>query len=223
MNHDRSRRDVLGAIAAGGAVALAGCLDDDSADAIDPEELPLGFTEDFTDGFEWERDATIGDQVDLDEWDWSIELSDAQVYTGERAAEVYTEGGYDDGLAFLLRRIDIAPDHAYDVEVSIQAWSGTQSDVNNLRRLACYLGPDRPETQNDFPEADWDSSDEGETDFGGIREPLNQAEGWHEHTFEWTSSTLDTDVLYFAVGVDVVWETDLTYYLDDVTVSLEAR
>lgn len=218
MQRPQSRRSVLTGIAAAGTAALAGCLGDDPD--IDPDDVEIALVEDFSDGFGWTKEAAIGPEVDLDDWEWSIELSDEEVHVGERAVEVYTEGRYDDGLAWLVTTIDIEPGLAYHAEASVHAWSYAYSD-NNLRRLACYLGPDRPEDQSDFPEPDWDSTDEGETDYGGIRDPLNRAEGWYEHTFEWQSPTLDTDTLYFAVGVGVVWESDLTYYLDDIEVVLE--
>ena len=198
---------------------IAGCLGDDD----DGEDLTFTFEETFDDGLDdWEIEAAIGPEVDLEDWDWSIDLTDEPVHVGEQSIEVFTEGRYDDGLAWLATTIEIEPDRRYHAEASVHAWSQSYSD-NNLRRLACYLGPDTPESQTDFPQADWTSTDKDEPSYGGIRDPLNRAEGWHEHTFEWESPRLSTNELTFAVGIGVVWETDLTYYLDDFEVILETR
>jgi hypothetical protein len=43
-------------------------------------------------------------------------------------------------------------------------------------------------------------------------------EGWYEYAFEWTVPA-DADALFVSVGVSVVWESDATHFVDDVTVS----
>jgi hypothetical protein len=49
----------------------------------------------------------------------------------------------------------------------------------------------------------------------GPEEPLS--------AFEWTTPRLETDRLHLSVGTTVVWETEMTHYIDDVTVELAPR
>ncbi len=83
-------------------------------------------------------------------------------------------------------------------------------------------GPDRPTSESSFPAPNENSTGE-DRPAGGLREPLNRADGWEEYRFTWASPTLETDRLYFAVGISAVWETRLRYFVDDVVVELEAQ
>jgi hypothetical protein len=85
------------------------------------------------------------------------------------------------------------------------------------------LGSDRPAVEEDFPEPGQNTTEYGETPYGGLREPLWLTDGWREYSFEWTTPELTTDTLYVAVGTSVIWEGDATHYVDDVSVELQTR
>ncbi|MFW6448379.1 MAG: hypothetical protein ACOC0X_02430, partial [Halobacteriota archaeon] len=211
--------------ASAGATAIAGCLGLGAEDDDNPESVTL--EEDFEgdDGQEdpladWETEAHIGPEVDLDAFEWSIESTDERAKSGERSVSIFTEGKYDDGTAWLVRAIDVEPGYAYEAEASVYAWSDSES-FNELRKLVSYLGPERPESEMDFPQSGEHSIDD--VPGAGLREPLDRAEGWEEYTFTWDTPELEADTLYFAVGVSVVWETDRMYFIDDVEVTLEPQ
>ena len=90
--------------------------------------------------------------------------------------------------------------------VAAAFWSASES-FNTTAETALYAGPVSPEVEGDF-------------DVSGV---LNQVAGWklYEHTRDVTSGA--DGQLHIGVGVNVVWETWITYYLDDVRVWVEPR
>ena len=213
-----NRRDVLRAGAVAGIAGLAGCVvpgGDDDADSA--------FAESFEDGLgDWETGAAIGPEVDLAEFEWEVGVSDAQAVVGDQSLQVWNEGSYDDGVTWAVHPVSVESGRAYEVEVAGQFWSESES-FNTIRDAVMRLGPEPPAAEADFPQPGVNTSELGETPYGGLREPLWLADGWHEYDFEWTTPELSTDTLYLAVGTAVIWEADATHYVDDLSVSTEAR
>lgn len=85
------------------------------------------------------------------------------------------------------------------------------------------LGPEPAAVEEDFPQLGVNSTEFGETPYGGLLEPLWLADDWREYTFEWTTPELTTDTLHFAVGTAVIWEADATHYVDDLSVTVEPQ
>ena len=182
---------------------------------------------DFYEGFEdgaddWETAAHIGPEVDVDEFEWTIEPDTAEAASGQNSLRVTNEGDYDDGTCWAVHPVDISGDGPFEISVSAQFWSESES-FNILRNAVMRLGPERPSTEADFPDPGQNTSALGETPYGGLREPLHLAEGWREYAFTWTTPELSTDRLYVALGTSVVWETEATHYIDDVRVEIEPR
>ena len=208
------RRDVLRAGAAGivGA-ALAGCLAPRAG----------GFDEGFEAGIgDWETDAAIGPEVDVADFEWTIDVSGEEAYTGERSLRIANGGDYDDGVSWAVHPIPVDPGRAYTATATAQFWSESES-FNTLRDAVFRLGPDAPETEEEFPNPGVNTTQLGETPYGGLREPLWLTDGWREYAFEWTTPVLETDTLYVALGTSVIWEGDATHYVDDVSVTLQPR
>jgi len=211
------RRDLLraGSLAAlGGVAGIAGCTG-----RIGESVFHEGFEEGLGD---WTADAAIGPEVDVEEFEWEVEVSDEEAAEGQRSLRVFNEGDYDDGTTWVVHSIPIEGGRAYTVEVTAQIWSESES-FNTLRDAVMRLGPERPGTEEDFPQPGVNTSALGETPYGGLREPLWLADGWREYAFEWTTPTLSTDTLYVAVGTSVIWEGDATHYVDDLSVELRPR
>ena len=211
------RRDLLraGSLAAvGGLASVAGCTG-----RIGETAFHEGFEEGLGD---WTADAAIGPEVDVEEFEWAVEVSDEEAAEGQRSLRVFNEGDYDDGTTWVVHSIPIEGGRAYTVEVTAQIWSESES-FNTLRDAVMRLGPERPGTEEDFPQPGVNTSALGETPYGGLREPLWLADGWREYAFEWTTPTLSTDTLYVAVGTSVIWEGDATHYGDDLSIELRPR
>lgn len=208
------RRDVLRGSAAVGTVALAGCTFGANTPA---------FQEGFESGLgDWTADAAIGPEVDIEEFDWEVDVSDAEAAAGERSLRIWNEGDYDDGVSWAVHPVRVTPVEAYQITVTAQFWSESES-FNTLRDAVMRLGPEPPAVEEDFPHPGVNTSALGETPYGGLREPLWLADGWRAYAFEWTTPELSTDRLHLAVGTSVIWEGDATHYVDDVTVEFEPR
>ena len=208
------RREARGLLAGGAAAALGGCLD--AADAP-------AFAEGFEDGLgDWTAGAAIGPEVDLEDFEWTVEVSDAEAAEGTRSLRIWNEGDYDDGVTWAVHPVAVEPGRAYEVTVRAQLWSESES-FNTLRDVVLRLGPAPPAAEEDFPHPGVNTTALGETPYGGLREPLWLADGWREYGFEWTSPVLETDRLYLAVGTAVIWEGDATHYVDAVSATFRER
>lgn len=208
------RREILRAGVATGVAAGAGCL----GGSDDP-----AFQDGFENGIgEWEADAAIGPEVDIEEFEWELEVSDVEAAAGDRSLRVWNEGDHDDGVTWGMHPIPVESGQEYRVEVTAQFWSESES-FNTLRDAVVRLGPDPPGVEEDFPRPGVNTTELGETAYGGLREPLWLTEGWREYSFQWTAPELATDTLYIAVGTSVIWESDVAHYVDEVTVEFESR
>lgn len=194
--------------------SVAGCL----SDSGDP-----AFQEGFEEGIgEWESDAAIESEVDIDDFDWVVEVSDEVAAAGDYSLRIWNEGDYDDGVSWGLHSISVESGQSYEFEVTAQFWSESES-FNRLRDAVMRLSPEQPEVEKDFPDPGVNTTDFGETEYGGLREPLWLTEGWREYSFQWMTAELATDTLFLAVGTAVTWESDLSHYVDEITVEFEKR
>lgn len=181
------------------------------------------FREGFEDGVgEWKGDVAIGPEVDIDEFEWELEVSDGEAVAGDRSLRIWNEGDYDDGVTWGVHPVPVESGQSYRATVTAQFWSESES-FNTIRDAVMRLGPEPPNVEEDFPHPGVNTTALGETPYGGLREPLWLTDGWREYTFEWTTPELSTDTLYVAVGTSVVWEGDATHYVDDISVELEAK
>ena len=212
MNDDSrlSRRGALRTGAVGLGTALAGCTLPGNGDGGTGTILE----ESFEDSFDWETAAHIGPEEDVADFEWVIERSDAQAADGDWSLSVFTEGDHDDGTAWATT--ELSPGETESFEVTFDAWSESES-FNTLRNVVAYLGPEPPESEQDFPHPSQSSSNVDGAPYGGLREPLHLAEGWYEYSFTWEPASVP-ETLYLSLGVSVVWEADATHYLDSVRV-----
>lgn len=209
-----SRRDYLAGVA-GGLALGSGCLGYQGGDLV--------LDEGFEDGLgEWEVGAAIGPEVPLEEFEREAVVSTEQAAAGERSLRLFTEGSYDDGVVWVTHGVPVEPGQAYDATVSLQAWSDSES-FNTRRDVLARLGRERPEREESFPQPGVTSGRFEEAPYGGLRQPLDLSDGWREYRFEWQTPVLETDTLYVSAGVAVIWETDLTNYVDEIEVALSAR
>lgn len=208
------RRELLRAGAAAGATAVAGCLGGSNG--------PV-FEEGFEAGLgDWEGGGAIGPEVEIEEFEWELGVSETESVSGERSLRIWNEGDYDDGVTWGVHPVSVGSGRAYDVTVTAQFWSASAS-FNTLRDAVMRLGPEPPGVEEDFPHPGVNTTGLGETPYGGLREPLWLADGWREYRFEWTTPELSTDTLYIALGHAVIWEGDATHYVDDIAVEFAER
>jgi len=137
------RRDVLRIGAAVGIPSLTGCTSERTSSTV---------TEGFEDGLgEWEPAATIGPEVDIEDFAWEVEISEEEAAGGDRSLRVWNQGDYDDGVTWASHSIPIEPGQAYQVEASGQFWSDSES-FNTIRHAVMRLGPEPADVEDDFPQ-----------------------------------------------------------------------
>jgi hypothetical protein len=208
------RREVLSGGVIIGLTGVAGCTS---------PQAGSDFTEGFEDGIgDWESNATIGPEVDIEDFAWEVDVSGTEAIEGERSLRIWNQGDYDDGVTWVTHPISVEPGQAYEIQASGQFWSESES-FNTIRHAVMRLGPDPATVEEDFPQLGVNSTEFGETPFGGLREPLWLADGWREYSFEWTTPELSTDTLHFAVGTAVIWEANATHFVDDLSVTIQPR
>lgn len=118
----------------------------------------------------------------------------AQAANGQHALELYIDGSQDDGTIWVQQAADLSTVDSLSVEVYSE-----QESFNTITKLAVYTGP-APE--DGLSEGDFDTSRATETH-----------EGWDGFEYE-----VDHDGQgIVAVGISVVWETEVVRYLDAVT------
>lgn len=190
---------------------LAGCTGGSGGDGA---VLVEGFESPLAD---WEARAAIGAEVNLEDFQRAVERSDERAREGEWSLRVYTEGDHDHGTAWLTRPVELPDADRFAVE--LWAWSESES-FNVLRQLVAALGPEQPTVEEDFPDPGRNSSNVPGAEYGGLREPLHRAEGWERYRFEWNPASVP-DVAHLAVGVSVVWESDITHFIDEVRLTAD--
>ena len=59
-----------------------------------------------------------------------------------------------------------------------------------------------------------------ESDFAKLG-PANQVEGWKDYAYITRITTDSTGEVWIGVGINVLWETYITYYIDDMAIELK--
>jgi hypothetical protein len=196
------------------ALALAGCAT--------PEGSPDPVREDFEKGIRnWEKAADVPEDPNRagENVSWSINVTSERAAIGGYSANFTLDGSQDDGTIWLVRPLQVQEGQAYRANVTVEAWSGSES-FNTLAHLVAYVGPEPPEVEEDFPEPGENTTATPDAERGGLREELNKQEGWREYGFGWNVPA-EGEKLWAAVGISAVWETEMTYFVDDLEIRLD--
>ena len=176
----------------------------------EPGPTPVAGAGGFEEGFEgsldgWQQGADVPDDPARPGQPvaWSIEVSSDQAAEGQSSARLTLDGKQDDGTIWLARPFSVAPGELARVYVSFELWSASES-FNTLANVAAYAGAQPPAAEEDFD----------------LSQVANVAEGWvtYDYTFEVRGSA--EGQAWVSVGISAVWETEMTYYLDNVRVDL---
>ncbi|MGC9335264.1 MAG: hypothetical protein ACP5JJ_14010, partial [Anaerolineae bacterium] len=223
-NRKRNRAQVAALLALLAAVVLAGCAPTASPTTVAPapevsplptgvptpamSDLPIVFREGFESGLAgWDQGSDVpqdpnnpGQPVT-----WSIQASDEQAVEGTYSARFILDGGQDDGTIWLAQEIQVPADTELVIDLSFDLWSASES-FNTLANVAAYAGLHPPETEEDF-----DTS-----------QPANLAEGWQRYFHHFPVRSDGQGRLWVAVGISVVWETEVTYFVDGIEVAIDS-
>ncbi|WP_241686221.1 hypothetical protein [Halorubrum amylolyticum] len=99
-------------IGAVGLAGIAGCTggSDDST-----------FEEGFEGGVgDWKFGATLGPEVDVDEFDWEAPASEEEAASGERSLRIWNQGDYDDGVTWATHPVSVESGESYRIAVTVE-------------------------------------------------------------------------------------------------------
>jgi len=117
--------------------------------------------------------------------------------------ELYIDGRQDDGTVWIEKKMSVKDNSQIQVKVSFEFYSEHESG-NVVAKVCAYAGIFNPEVEEDFI----------------ILGSANEVAGWKRYTHERSLYTGSSDEVWVAVGITVRWETEMTYNVDDVKVTI---
>lgn len=185
------RRQVLAGIGALSVPLVAGCVS-----APTPSGTPLenpsfeSGLDGWTVGTDLPTDPNTGDPVATE-----AAVTDEVASDGKQSLSLFIDGRQDDGAIWVQQPVDLSGVST----LSVAVYSESES-FNTITKLAVYAGPDpgRPLAESDF-----DTSQATETH-----------EGWKT----WTYPVREAGEGLVAVGIAVVWETEVVRFIDEIRI-----
>jgi hypothetical protein len=163
--------------------------------------------EDFENGFgEW----IVGADVPLDPnnpghyIEWSITRSDDVASSGRYSLKFFIDGRQDDGTIWIERKIAVDGGTGKQVSISFDFYSDHESLANTIAVVCAYAGLREPRTEEDF----------------AVVGNANEVEGWKRYSYKVNINVGSGEEMWVALGLSVRWETYMTYYIDNVEVSI---
>ncbi|MCP8321594.1 MAG: hypothetical protein H3Z52_11750, partial [archaeon] len=114
------------------------------------------------------------------------------------------DGRQDDGTIWIERRIPVKPYSNIQVKVSFHLYSESENQVNIIAGVVVFVGTYDPEVEDNFQSLG----------------QANQVSGWKEYNYIASLNTSSSDEVWVAVGITVLWETYMNYYIDSVTIHI---
>jgi hypothetical protein len=167
---------------------------------------PVTYNEGFEEGFGgWIGDADVppdpnnpGSFVE-----WNVSRVTSPVKSGQYSVELYIDGRQDDGTVWIEKTMSAKRNAQIQVEVSFDFYSESES-FNVIASVVGFAGTSNPEVEADFT----------------VLGQANEVSGWKRYTHTATVNTGASGEIWVAVGISVRWETEMTYNLDDVKVTI---
>lgn len=165
------------------------------------------FKEDFENGFgEWVVDAEVpfdpnkpGNYVE-----WNITRSTDVASSGQYSLKLFIDGRQDDGTIWIERKIPIKKGIRIRVSMSFDFYSEYESQANTIAVICAYVGLRNPTSEEHF------------TVIGNA----NEVEGWKRYDYTIDIDTSSNEAIWVALGISVRWETYMTYYIDNIEVTI---
>jgi hypothetical protein len=129
---------------------------------------------------------------------WHIRRASNISRSGAYSAEFFIDGRQDDGTIWLERKVSVKKNA--QVRLSISFWLYSEQASFTIAAVVAYAGTTRPTVEEDF----------------AIVGYANEATGWKNYAYVADVNTDSTGEAYIAVGITVRWETNMTYYVDDI-------
>jgi len=167
---------------------------------------PLRYDEGFEEDFGgWEGDADVPpDPNNPDSLvDWNVSRVTSPVKSGQYSVELYIDGRQDDDTVWIEKALSVKRNSQIKVKVSFDFYSESES-FNVIADVVGFAGTSNPEVEADFT----------------VLGQANEVSGWKRYTHTATLKTGSSGEVGVAVGISVLWETEMTYNLDNVEVTI---
>ncbi len=135
---------------------------------------------------------------------WHIIIASNLSHSGQNSLELFIDGSQDDGTIWIEKEIDVAKNSQIQIVMSFWFYSAEKSD-GEIAVVCSYANIANPETETDFT----------------ILGSANQIAGWKEYATTTSLYTGSSDKFWVALGISVVWETPMTYYVDDINIQIQ--
>jgi len=135
--------------------------------------------------------------------DWNVSRVTSPVKSGQYSVELYINGRQDDGTVWIEKALSVKRNSQIQVKVYFDFYSESES-FNAIAGVVGFAGTSNPEVEADFT----------------VLGQANEVSGWKCYTHTATLKTGSSGEVWVAVGISVLWETEMTYNLDDVEVTI---
>jgi hypothetical protein len=134
---------------------------------------------------------------------WNVSRVMYPAHSGQYSLSLYVDGRQDDGLVWVEKKILVKKNSQIQIKVSFEFYS-EQESFNVIASVCAYAGISTPEVEADF----------------AVLGQANEVAGWKNYVYETILQASYSGEIWVAVGITVRWETEMTYNIDDVTVTI---
>jgi hypothetical protein len=161
-----------------------------------------GFEQDFGG---WIGDADVPPDANNPSFnvDWNVSRIISPAKSGQHSVELYIDGRQDDSTVWIEKMLTTQRNAQVQVNVSFDLYSESES-FNVIAALVGFAGTSNPEVEADFK----------------VVGKANDVSGWKRYTYIVTLETDSSGEVWVALGISVRWETEMTYNVDDVKVTI---
>lgn len=167
-----------------------------------PNVYSEGFEQDFG-GWIKDADVPLDPNNPGQHIAWNVSRATSRAHSGRYSVEMYIDGRQDDGTVWIEKKILVKNNSRIQVTICFEFYSKEKS-FNVIAGVCAYAGILNPEAEANF------------TVVGNA----NEVAGWKRYTYTTALYTVSNEEAWVAVGITALWETEMTYNLDDVEVTM---
>jgi hypothetical protein len=134
---------------------------------------------------------------------WEVERVANLAHAGNYSLKLFIDGKMDDGTIWIERKIDSGKGGRIAVDLSFWLWSEEES-FNTIAAVCAYIGTSNPEAEGDFV----------------VLGAANEVAGWKDYSYRLEFDSGSSGEFWVAVGISVRWETEMTYFIDDIQIEV---
>ncbi|PVX27287.1 MAG: hypothetical protein CW716_03075 [Candidatus Bathyarchaeum sp.] len=134
---------------------------------------------------------------------WNVSRTTSPTRPGQQSVKVYIDGKQDDGTVWIEKAMSTRRNAQIQVKISFDVYSENES-LNVIAAVVGFAGTSNPETEADF----------------AVLGQANEVSGWKRYTHTITLKTDSSGEVWVALGISVRWETEMTYNIDDIEVTI---